>query len=298
MCARGECFCDTTLGYGGKDCSEPLCKNMCSGHGECVGENRQCDCEEGWGGDDCSERACPINCSNHGVCAPGGFCVCLGGFSGLACDQRTCESDCSGRGECNNGTCFCQHGFTGNDCSVVVCPNDCSSRGRCMNGTCICAKNWLGDDCSVMDCVHGKFIPAAHKCACDDGWDGEWCDKNNTASACMNGCNGHGTCKVETGLCNCLDGFTGALCGIVVCPNDCSGHGICGSYGCRCHQGWTGLVCSTLAEDPVIGLNSVQRHGNFLRSQSDKNRDVVEDRLIHGHTPGKSDASNALLQSN
>ena len=59
MCAKGECFCDASLGYGGKDCNEPLCKNMCAGHGECLA-NRQCDCEEGWGGSDCSERACQL----------------------------------------------------------------------------------------------------------------------------------------------------------------------------------------------------------------------------------------------
>ena len=37
VCAQKvKCFCDASLGYGGADCNEPLCANMCAGHGECL----------------------------------------------------------------------------------------------------------------------------------------------------------------------------------------------------------------------------------------------------------------------
>lgn len=281
MCAKGECFCDASLGYGGAECNEPLCANMCAGHGECLA-NRQCDCEEGWGGADCSDRACPINCTDHGVCAPGGFCVCLGGYTGLACERRTCENDCSGHGRCNNGTCMCAPGYTGDDCSIVLCPHDCSSRGSCVNGTCMCAPRWLGADCSVKDCEHGRYSPVKEKCVCETGFTGEWCQRNDTADSC-GGCSGHGTCEVDSGLCNCLDGYTGARCAIVVCPNTCSGHGRCGSYGCTCEMGWAGITCGTAPEDEdQIGLYSVRRKEGALRKRitDAKNKDM--DRLVHG----------------
>ena len=136
----------------------------------------------------------------------------------MACERRTCENDCSGHGRCNNGTCMCAPGYTGDDCSIVLCPQDCSSRGSCVNGTCMCAPRWLGADCSVKDCEHGRYSPVKEKCVCETGFTGEWCQRNDTADSC-GGCSGHGTCEVDSGLCNCLDGYTGARCAIVVWNN-------------------------------------------------------------------------------
>ena len=146
----------------------------------------------------------------------------------------------------------------------------------------MCAPRWLGDDCSVKDCEHGRYSPVKEKCVCDRGFTGEWCQRNDTADSC-GGCSGHGTCEVESGLCNCLDGYTGASCAIVVCPNTCNGHGRCGSYGCSCQAGWTGITCGTPPSDEdMVGLYSVRRKENMLRKRKEDARNKDMDRLIHG----------------
>ncbi|KAH7550844.1 hypothetical protein BM1_10217 [Bipolaris maydis] len=46
-----ECSC--LVGFTGRDCSETVCKNDCSGQGDCVGPN-VCSCKDSWKGPDCS----------------------------------------------------------------------------------------------------------------------------------------------------------------------------------------------------------------------------------------------------
>lgn len=61
------------------------CQSNCSGHGVCAAH--RCICDGGWGGVDCSQPLCPKGCSKEiggGYCDRG-RCVCNPGFSGLTC---------------------------------------------------------------------------------------------------------------------------------------------------------------------------------------------------------------------
>eukprot|EP00164_Ancoracysta_twista_P009485 GFYU01014049.1.p1 GENE.GFYU01014049.1~~GFYU01014049.1.p1 ORF type:complete len:779 (-),score=186.60 GFYU01014049.1:160-2331(-) len=70
---------------------------------------------------------------------------------------------------------------------------------------------------------------------------------------CPNDCSGHGSCNHTSGVCECLQGFTGANCSALVCPGDCSGHGLCDSVtgDCHCGDGWHGPDCGTEDDQPV-----------------------------------------------
>ena len=61
-CLRGQ--------WTGRDCSVPVCPNLCSGKGKC--RQGACKCDEGYSGRDCSvfdeQYSCPKACSHRGAC--------------------------------------------------------------------------------------------------------------------------------------------------------------------------------------------------------------------------------------
>jgi len=93
-------------------------------------------------------------------------------------------------------------------------------------------------------------------------------------------CSAKGTCDRDTGLCTCVDGYTGTACERSACPADCSGHGKCrlvrdltSGYalwdankiqGCVCDGGYTGADCAQRlcpkGDDPLSICNSANAH--------------------------------------
>ncbi|KAM9326272.1 tenascin-R [Gastrophryne carolinensis] len=140
-----SCVC--SQGWGGENCSEPLCPLGCSGKGTCV--DGICECEPDYTGEWCTELLCPEECSPHGHCQDG-QCVCQEPYTGINCNELRCPGDCLGKGRCANGTCVCQEGYTGEDCGRMWCVNACSGRGQCQDGVCECEEGYSGQDCSEV----------------------------------------------------------------------------------------------------------------------------------------------------
>jgi len=169
-------------------------------------------------------------------------------------------------------TCECDPGWKGTDCSIADCAGepDCSSHGSCVTNTtyptCRCNQGWDGDSCQFPLCPglpacsgHGRCSPLVSPpaCMCESGWGEEDCSKPflcTNETVC-----GKGTCNDSTGLCECVDGWTGTSCSIALCPgyNDqlqspnCFAHGSCNieiisNHTCNCLEGWTGEDCSEL----------------------------------------------------
>ncbi|OCT85075.1 hypothetical protein XELAEV_18023238mg [Xenopus laevis] len=140
-----SCICNQ--GWGGENCSEPLCPLGCSGRGTCI--EGMCVCEPDFTGEWCTDLLCPEECSPHGLCQDG-QCVCQDPYIGLGCTELRCPGDCLGKGRCANGTCVCQDGFAGEDCGRMWCINACSGRGLCQDGVCQCEEGYSGQDCSEV----------------------------------------------------------------------------------------------------------------------------------------------------
>jgi len=64
---------------------------VCSGNGECVGEDR-CECRKNYGGDECDiyiEPCTLSDCGAFGSCVVGvGTCTCLETHTGVLCDEE------------------------------------------------------------------------------------------------------------------------------------------------------------------------------------------------------------------
>ena len=60
--ANGRCVCPP--GYGGEDCSAPLCGSLADGKDRTPREGQHCDCKEGWEGINCNV------CKSDDACAP------------------------------------------------------------------------------------------------------------------------------------------------------------------------------------------------------------------------------------
>ncbi|KAM4022923.1 tenascin-R isoform 1-T2 [Anomaloglossus baeobatrachus] len=140
-----SCVC--SQGWGGEDCSEPLCPLGCSGKGTCI--EGICVCEPDYTGEWCTDLLCPEECSPHGHCQDG-QCICQEPYTGVGCAELRCPGDCLGKGRCANGTCVCQDGYAGEDCGRMWCVNACSGRGQCQDGVCECEEGYSGQDCSEV----------------------------------------------------------------------------------------------------------------------------------------------------
>ena len=103
--------------------SAPSCIPDCV-NGTCVLD--ACVCDNGWGGDDCSIPLCnnilatsPGACSDKGTCTAPNTCVCDNGYTGFDCENPICfgiaanqSSVCSSNGTCvAPDTCSCDNGY-------------------------------------------------------------------------------------------------------------------------------------------------------------------------------------------
>lgn len=130
------------------------------------------------------------------------------------------------------------------------CSNLCSGHGACgANDICNCYRGYYGSDCSQRRCPYKRA----------------WADAVNTAlhpartphhyAECAN----KGECNTDTGVCDCLAGYTGSGCSRMQCPEDCNHVGTCVSISdanpayvgwdqdaarlCLCDPGYTGTAC-------------------------------------------------------
>ncbi|MEE6496003.1 hypothetical protein FKM82_002199 [Ascaphus truei] len=161
--------CVCSQGWGGENCSEPLCPLGCSGRGTCV--DGLCVCEPDYTGEWCTELLCPEECSPRGQCQDG-QCVCQDPYTGLGCTEMRCPSDCLGKGRCANGTCVCQDGYAGEDCGRMWCVNACTGRGQCLGGVCDCEEGYSGQDCSEVAPPVDLSVTAVGDHWMDLEWDG------------------------------------------------------------------------------------------------------------------------------
>jgi hypothetical protein len=269
--ADGHCACRKGE-WTGRDCSVPVCLNLCSGKGKC--RQGACKCDEGYSGKDCStfdsQYECPKACNQRGACVDK-KCKCKIGFEGKACEFVKCPAKCSIHGRCaRDGTgapiCVCKAGYTGIAC-MKTCRGGptCSKNGICSvsNGTatCVCEQGFAGKACqlSCPDKCSGRgacYVTAAGlpECACRGGYSGWSCEKK----PCPRECSQHGICN--EGKCTCEADYTGDDCSTRRCSNDCSGKGACSGapdYKCICQNGFTGEDC----KEKVSCINDCSGHG-------------------------------------
>ena len=231
-------------------CPDPAC----AGHGECSVESLRpvCACDEGYTGAACS------------LCADGFERDAAAPDTCVARAEESCQSDsCPANAACSDGdgivSCACNEPFVGADCTM--CGPGWASDGA---GACVLVQRCAVHTCSGHGTCSGEG--AAIACACDPGFEGEFCDELVDGCAALDPCGEHGTCVGEDGTarCRCDLGYTGALCdtcypGYAVgtegqcelepsCPaSACSGAGTCsaatGSAVCTCDPGYAGDSC-------------------------------------------------------
>ena len=96
------------------------------------------------------------------------------------------------------------------------------------------------------DPAHGTCDITTGICNCVDGFTGDNC----AGILCPDNCTdqAHGTCDFTNGNCNCADGFAGENCAGILCPDDCTDgdHGTCdlATGICNCMDGFTGENCA------------------------------------------------------
>ena len=119
---NGTCIapntCQCAPGYGGNDCSVPLCTEGCQHGGNCTTPNT-CTCEKGWAGHDCSVAMCAQECNNGGYCVAPDVCKCKQ-WRSLWRDQREAGGQPLYRDEYGDPQ---YTGWTGFDCSTPICVN-------------------------------------------------------------------------------------------------------------------------------------------------------------------------------
>ena len=113
--SRGQCDC--TPGWGGQDCTTPLCGSLADGKNRPPRQGKECECRDGWGGINCNV------CQRHDVCnamvsgGEGGVCY----EGGLVVNENFQQCDVTNKQivdqlkgrkpqvtfSCNNGTGEC-----------------------------------------------------------------------------------------------------------------------------------------------------------------------------------------------
>ena len=122
-------------------------------HGQVAAVSGVCVCEQGWGGPDCSHPVCGVPCGAHGVCnVLSRSCECHPPWHGLRCEQRPCVPSCApphGQCDATSGECLCSPPWYGVGCARATCPR-CMHGSRCdeASGCCACALGFEGCDCS------------------------------------------------------------------------------------------------------------------------------------------------------
>lgn len=145
-----------------------------------------------------------------------------------------------------------------NVCLAQGCDNNCNNNGVCSErARCICNEGYSGADCSLRVCPYGTA----------------WSDfaYGKDAAHWSKECSNRGQCNTDTGLCACMDGFTGPACERMTCSGNCNNAGKCLSmrnyalatngktlvngtyttvwdvdkiYGCMCDNSFDGFDCS------------------------------------------------------
>jgi hypothetical protein len=339
-CNDGKCECGTHVKgferHHGAHCEIVECADpTCGGHGECHQNANAsdakggslagtCDCDAGFSGAGCENLACE-----------------LGGPAG---EQQECTSD--EHGSCVEGKCECRDGWGGSACDRKVCPKvqgvECNNHGICLgDGTCECATErdemenllggWAGGGCQLSYCGVGDGLSgkgcsghgvcsseatsttgALPQCKCDDGWDGNHCQRKICPMFNDMECGGQlrGSCRQVAvkdnssaalgapnqfdvfGVCDCAEGFRGVDCGGMVCREFeesavCAGHGRCDNSTSPitcvdCADGWAGAFChlpTTVESDPEEveqEIKANKTYVNLIKDAEKKAEQVVE----------------------
>ncbi|XP_056622392.1 protein jagged-1b isoform X2 [Triplophysa dalaica] len=265
-------------GWTGAECTQALCKQGCHlEHGTCD-EPGECKCHYGWKGDLCDECETFPGC-DHGTCTEPWKCMCDTNWGGLLCDKdlNYCgnHQPCKNGGTCTNTEpneyfCVCQEGFHGRNCDIVehAClSNPCENGGTCIEDptgfSCVCTQGWKGPTCaaSLLHCDSSpcglgatcQETPQGFQCRCPPFWTGRTCQLGN--SSCQGLCLNGGRC--ENSQCECVSGFSGKHCQVVLnaCDsNPCVNGGHCverhGGRGmfCSCLMGYSGTYCESVLD--------------------------------------------------
>ena len=221
-------------------------------------------------------------CAGHGICHCS-MCYCENGFGGISCETKTCKGGCGLHGYCVDGTCRCSSGWIGKSCQIKDCGLGEENKERC-SGHGLCSTDHIPEEFEGQDSKaknlqdaldHTEMTaPKAH-CLCAGGWSGETCSHKScpfatseasTQEMCSG--EGHGTCDLDKGQCECSDSFKGKACEIcvdtshmscVVGDKSAPREGVTSTLNpnCRCHEGYTGICCTRVA-----CANSCSGHGS------------------------------------
>uniref|UniRef100_A0A803TF16 Teneurin transmembrane protein 1 n=1 Tax=Anolis carolinensis TaxID=28377 RepID=A0A803TF16_ANOCA len=218
------------------------CSTNCNGNGECI--SGHCHCFPGFLGPDCARDSCPVLCSGNGEYEKG-HCVCRNGWKGPECDvpeEQCIDPTCFGHGTCIMGICICVPGYKGEICE----------EGQYIYFSCpFVPLNSTKFDMTLDDCLDpmcsGHGVCVQGECHCSMGWGGVNCE--TSLPVCQEQCSGHGTFLLDSGMCQCEEGWIGPTYG---CPGLCYGNGRCtldqNGWHCVCQVGWSGMGCNVVME--------------------------------------------------